>query len=345
MELLKVVQTEARGFRLIGEVDLSCLNLLDPIDTAAASGGDLHLDLSRLTFLDGAALDRIAGVARALRDQGRLTILRPQRSVERALRRIAGSQHLDNLVLSRIETVLSDSPNTGTEAELSKVIASDHPPESACRLVAAVGANMMEGTTGASILVRNRGSLLCAAFSSPIGETLTKAQIASGEGPSLDALEAGRRQVTASLVTDSRWPDFAREAMQCGIASVLSQPLVASGSAFGSLTFYAGRENLYLERKIEQAAASLAERGAVVIANSILYWQEVEHTQQLKEALESRAVIDQAKGVLMANEGLSADEAFSKLLKASQQSNLKVRDLAQTVVAGAQSRSRRTVVR
>lgn len=335
MELLKVVQTEARGFRLIGEVDLSCLELLDPIDTAAAaaSGGDLHLDLSRLTFVDGAALDRIAAVARTLGDKGKLRLLRPQRSVERSLRRIAGPQQLDNLVFSRIRTVLPETPDPAERQDLAKILVSDHSPESACRLVAGLAASV-PGTLAASIVMRNRDSLLCAGFDSPLGENLANAEIAAGEGPCTDALESGVRQTTASLVTETRWPDFARVAMHSGIASVLAEPLMVSGSAFGTLALFGGRENVY-RREESNEAAGLAARGALVIANAILYWQEVEHARQFREALESRAVIDQAKGVLMAREAISAEEAFATLLRASQASNTKVRDLAQNLVEAA----------
>lgn len=75
----------------------------------------------------------------------------------------------------------------------------------------------------------------------------------------------------------------------------------------------------------------------MLIANSTLYWQANELAVQLREALESRAVIDQAKGILMARDGVSADEAFSLLLKASQRGNCKVRDIAQTLVSEVQA--------
>ncbi|CAN5877771.1 hypothetical protein BH23ACT12_BH23ACT12_11790 [soil metagenome] len=110
----------------------------------------------------------------------------------------------------------------------------------------------------------------------------------------------------------------------------MAQPLAAHGSVFGSLTVYSTHEGAFDEPSFT-GAAGLASQSAAVIANSNLYRQATELNDQLREALESRAVIDQAKGILVAREGVSPDEAFALLLKASQTGNVKVRDIVLAV--------------
>jgi len=174
-----------------------------------------------------------------------------------------------------------------------------------------------------------------AAASDHVGDTVGALEVQLNEGPSVEVLRTGRRQVSSSLVTEKRWPEFSNRALYAGVASVMSQPLPAHGSTFGALTVFSTRESAFNQSSFERAAG-LAAGGGVVIANSNLYWQATELTDQPKEALESRAVIDQAKGILMAKERISPDEAFSLLLKTSQNGNVKVRDIALQIVAEAQ---------
>jgi anti-anti-sigma factor len=345
MELLRIYQTEARGFRLVGELDLSCLDQLRPIEEMVAEGGDLHLDLSRLTFMDGAGLDRLAAVARGLRQKGsRLVVLRPQKGIERLLKRMAAVEKADNLVLSRLSGVVKDSFETrDLPRDLEHVMVSDYAPEAACRLVCELAVAGVTGAQAAAVTVRSAGQAVCVASSDALSESVGSLEIQLGEGPSIDALRSGRRHFSRSLVTERRWPDFVNRALYAGVASVMAEPLPAHGTTFGALTLFSTLENAFDQRSFDQAA-SLGARGAVVIANSTLYWQATELADQLKEALESRAVIDQAKGVLMAREGISPEEAFSLLLKASQTGNVKVRDIALRLVQEAQELRTRGIV-
>ena len=337
MDLLRIYQTEPRGFRLVGELDLSCLDLLSDIEKAASAGGNLHLDLARLTFVDGAGLERLAGLARKLRSSsGKLVVQRPQRTIERLLKRTAAVEKLDNLVISRLSKVVDDSFEArDLPRDLARVMVSDYTPEAACQLVADLATSHVRGAESSSLIVRNAGHLTCVASSDQLADTVGPMEIQLGEGPGVESLRTGRRQFSTSLVTEKRWPEFTNRALYNGVASVMAEPLPAHGSTFGALTVYSTREDAFDDSSFEQAAG-LASHGAVVLANANLYWQATELSDQLKEALESRAVIDQAKGILIAREGISPEEAFSLLLKASQAGNVKVRDIALQLVADAQ---------
>jgi GAF domain-containing protein len=345
VDLLRVRQTEPRAFCLSGELDLSCLGDLDAVEKAAREGGDLRLDLARLTFVDGAGLDRLAAIARALGESsGRLIALRPQRSTERLLKRVASVERLDNLIITRLTRVVEDSfEPPSLPRELGQVIVSDYTPEAACRLVAELAVASIPGAESAYLTVRNAGHPTCAASTDHTSETVGTFEVELGAGPSLDSMRLTERQSSPSLVTERRWPEFTNQALYSGVASVLAQPLTAHESVFGALTVCSTHESAFKESSFTEAAG-LALQAAVVIANSNLYWQATELSDQLREALESRAVIDQAKGILMARDGVSPDEAFAILLKTSQTGNMKVRDIALQLVAGAQERAPRKAV-
>ena len=339
MDLLRIYQTEPRGFRLVGELDLSCLGLLSDIEKAASAGENLHLDFARLTFVDGAGLERLALLARNLRgSSAKLVVQRPQRTVERLLKRTAAVEKLDNLVISRLSKVVDDSFEArDLPRDLDRLMVSDYTPESACQLVADLAAQL-PGAESASLTVRNAGHLTCVASTDQLSDTVGIMEIQLGEGPGVESLKTGKRLFSTSLVTERRWPEFTNRALYNGVASVMAEPLPVHGFTFGALTVYSTREGAFGDSSFGQIS-ELAAHGAVVLANANLYWQATELSDQLKEALESRAVIDQAKGILIAREGISPDEAFSLLLKASQAGNVKVRDIALQLVADAQGLS------
>ncbi|MGY1831288.1 ANTAR domain-containing protein [Geodermatophilus sp. SYSU D01180] len=172
-----------------------------------------------------------------------------------------------------------------------------------------------------------------------IGSDSTAAQDADGrqmraeEGPCWDA--AARREVvvTGDLRTDPRWPALARLAAAGPVRSVLAVPLALSGEPAGVLNVYSRHADAF-----GLADRRIAELVAVAVAAVLQEVGEREAlrrlTLNLEQALSTRAVIDQAKGVLMGRLGVDADDAFARLVTLSNRLNVKVRDLAQLVVQG-----------
>jgi GAF domain-containing protein len=85
---------------------------------------------------------------------------------------------------------------------------------------------------------------------------------------------------------------------------------------------------------------AFAAQAAIVLANAQAYWDAHTLSLRLGDAMQSRAVIEQAKGILMAAEGLAEDEAFDMLVRASQRENTKLREIARRIVEGAVERGR-----
>jgi GAF domain-containing protein len=156
-------------------------------------------------------------------------------------------------------------------------------------------------------------------------------QYALGDGPCLDAVR--RRVVNRVRENDAaqRWPAFVEHARGCGVRSFLAAPLVAGGRGVGALNLYGAGPDSF--GTLDDALVSqLSGQASVALANAQLYRRATAVSEQLTEAMASRPVIDQAKGVLMARLGLTPDEAFLELRARSQKANRKLRDVAVDVV-------------
>lgn len=158
------------------------------------------------------------------------------------------------------------------------------------------------------------------------------AQYAIDEGPCLDAARHRRENVVDDvLVEDERWPLFTQHVAQEGMRSLLALPLVSRDECVGALNLYAWEPGAFRDfdaTLVRVAAARCAD--AVVAVTALDGLKRL--TGQLEQAMASRAVIEQAKGVIMAMRGITEDEAFEVLRRSSQDRNVKVRALAQQVV-------------
>jgi GAF domain-containing protein len=195
--------------------------------------------------------------------------------------------------------------------------------------VDAVPAAEMAGIT----ILGDEGKPTTAVFTDPEAPEIDAAQYASGAGPCLDAWRQ-RRVVRLDDVAAAgdQYPDFSKAAGCHGVESVLSLPLVAGNDGLGALNLYARSAGGFTEED-EALGLELASAAAIVLANASAYWEANQLSEQLTQAMRSRAVIEQAKGVLMGRSPqLTPDEAFDVLRKASQRENVKLRDIAQRIV-------------
>jgi transcriptional regulator with GAF, ATPase, and Fis domain len=164
---------------------------------------------------------------------------------------------------------------------------------------------------------------------------IDQAQYREGNGPCLDAWRHNT-VVRLSRVGDhaDTYPGFVAACLDHGVQCTLSMPMAAGGTAMGALNLYARVADGF-GAEDESIAADLAAAAAIVLDNVSAYWTAYELSQDLGAAMRSRAVIEQAKGILMgARPGLTADGAFDLLRRASQRENTKLRDVAARIVAG-----------
>lgn len=159
------------------------------------------------------------------------------------------------------------------------------------------------------------------------------AQYREGKGPCLDAWRQ-TRTVRIPFIDTVRdlYPAFAAACDDHDVQSTLSMPILSGDVSIGALNLYAQQAAAF-DDDDEAVASDLAGAAGSVLANVSAYWTAFELSQHLGEAMRSRAVIEQAKGMLMAqNSSLDADAAFALLRRASQRENVKLRDIARRIV-------------
>jgi GAF domain-containing protein len=162
---------------------------------------------------------------------------------------------------------------------------------------------------------------------------LEAAQADDGDGPGPSAARTGQAAGITDTADPAQWSVFAARAAAAGIRSVLSVPLTIAARQAGALSLYARQPAAFgdAERCWAQAAA-----GAVsgVLALALSQAEQADLAAQLRATLAARAVIDQALGIIMAEQRCGAAQAFDVLRRASQNRNIKVRDIAARIVTG-----------
>ncbi len=197
--------------------------------------------------------------------------------------------------------------------------------------VTTLATRTIEGCEVASLTMKEGSQLVTRAPTGDLALQCDRIQYEEGEGPCLDAALHAGVVLTRDSTSDDRWPRFSRRVSEeeAGVGGMLSCHLMVGGArgsrALGGLNLYATRPDAY--SAADRMLATLYAAHAAVIIDSAR--REV----QLREAMASRDVIGQAKGILMAKGGVNADEAFSQLRLASQRLNVKLRDLAGDVVS------------
>ncbi|MFE9748708.1 ANTAR domain-containing protein [Saccharothrix saharensis] len=207
------------------------------------------------------------------------------------------------------------------EEELSVIM------DRVCRQVV----NAVPGADLASVTVLRDGVPESIAWTEQRTIEVDRAQYAAGEGPCLTAAATGQVQrLTVAQVAD-RWPAFAAAVADLEIDSYLSAPLFLDDEYRGSLNLYGCGSHGFGE--LDAALLELYTTAAVAaLRNARRYLRARRQVAQLEQALTSRAVIDQAKGIIMAAHRIAADEAFALLRDQSQRENRKLHELAELFV-------------
>jgi GAF domain-containing protein len=219
--------------------------------------------------------------------------------------------------------------------ELHDVLLSTQSIEDFVQELAEQAAQLIADSLSCGITLRRGQQTETVACSDELAGRVNGLQYKLGEGPCLTALADGAAVYSADLAAPEaagRWPQFAPEAVAAGLRSALSLPLIAQDQVIGALNLYARRPAAFGEtetRLAEKFAENAA--GALALGQRLVSYAAL--TDQLRESLGSRAVIDQAVGVLMGQEHWTQRQAFAALRSASQNRNVKLRELAQEIVS------------
>lgn len=157
------------------------------------------------------------------------------------------------------------------------------------------------------------------------------------DGPTIQAMTTRQAVRVTSTVDETRWGEYSGRAHASGVASSLTLPLIAGDQVLGAINYYSSQPDAFpADFVLEQLVADLASTGLWCL---LKHADRQQMDDQLQQALTSRSDIDQAKGILMAQQRCGPDEAFDLLRRASQRSHVKLRDIAAQIVARARDDS------
>jgi GAF domain-containing protein len=225
--------------------------------------------------------------------------------------------------LERALTQLADlrtSPVT-IEAALHRIV------ESADALFQVDGSALM--LVDSDQVLRNlAGSHLRAAL-------LEELQAEHGEGPCVDAYDEKQTVWADDLGREERWPGFSPAAVGRGLAAVLASPIPYSSEAVGVVAVFASGPHPWTEAE-QEAIVAFTDLAAMLILNAMEARERGLIAVQLQGALDSRVVIEQAKGVLVGRHGLSPRQAFERLRGLARDQRRPLAEVAEAVVGAAQ---------
>src|SRR4051794_30700553 len=216
--------------------------------------------------------------------------------------------------------------------ELAGIALTEHSLHSVLQSVADLTKKVMPGEIEASVSLLVADKATTVVYTGQLALDLDESQYGRGYGPCLHAAGTGEAVEITDTRTEPRWPDYMERAAELGALSSLSVPLGSSESMGAALNIYA-REPAAFTEDSRQAGRRFARFAGVAVANMYAYQNARELADNLQAALKSRALIDQAKGILMERFKLTADQAFKLLAQASMAANRKLRDIADHLVA------------
>jgi len=337
-----------------GEVDMLTAPALAGALHPFADGGprEVVLDAANLSFMDAAGLGVIAATGARLRGSG-LTFA--VRSPLPMVLRLLDLTHLGGYVetdTAQEETAgLGSEQRTGDRSGATRSASAVRPGPggmptehmrassdvvvAALRLVTALARKTVAGADGVSVSLTRQGRLSTVAASDETIAQMDRDQYATGQGPCVSAAAEGRWFHVESLAEESRWPQFIPRAREGGIGSILSTPLLVATRPVGALNIYSNSERAF-GREGQELAALFATQASGILAEAGLDPSADATAAAMQAALQARAVIAQAQGVVMARQGVSADSAFATLRLAAAQAGVPVLHRASEIVASSQ---------
>lgn len=202
--------------------------------------------------------------------------------------------------------------------------------------ITGIAAGAIPGAEAVSSTLIRDDKAFTAAYHGEMALRADELQYAEGHGPCIDAGRGGVVLRIDDTHTEERWPDYIARVRETAVRSSLSVPLPYQGLSIGALNIYSTRPAAFASPESLAVGLEVAETIAVAVANADAHAQLADQARNMRIAMESRAVIEQAKGVLMAQRHCTPEQAFEILRQASQRYNRKLREIATGIVEGVQ---------
>ncbi|HET7326225.1 MAG TPA: GAF and ANTAR domain-containing protein [Nocardioidaceae bacterium] len=218
-------------------------------------------------------------------------------------------------------------------SELARSLQGNDDPDEVLKEIVDAAVQLIPGVEDGSIsVVLNRKEVGSRAASSDLPRKVDAAQMEIGQGPCLDAAYDEKTVRVHDMRHERRWPEFARRACEVGAGSMLAFQLFVDGNNLGALNLYAAEPEAFSDEAVHV--------GQLFATHAAVAYADVEKIEQLGEAMATRDLIGQAKGMLMERYTINGQQAFSLLTRASQTTNRKLRDVAEQLVQSRELRQR-----
>jgi transcriptional regulator with GAF, ATPase, and Fis domain len=228
-----------------------------------------------------------------------------------------------------------DAGWTQALTELSRTVIGSESLDASLRRVTELAKQNLPGVEDVSItLMKDNGKPQTVVFTGQLAVDLDERQYRAGFGPCMDAAVTGQTLLLDADEPASAYREFAQVAERAGIRHVMSIGLPVAQRTVGGMNVY-GTAKLPFDRALVERAETFAGYAGIALNNAAEYARLEEHNTHLSIAMESRAVIEQAKGIIMGRERCTADDAFEILRRVSQAQQTKLHAVAQAIVDAA----------
>ena len=245
---------------------------------------------------------------------------------------------------------MSDQPSSGSTSASEPNVSASLPPDAGSAVaelqqlllttedivafldqLTALTVKVLPEDVSCGITLRRERGAFTVASSDDRARQVDEVQYGHDEGPCLRSLATGEVVMVDDLASDDRWDGYRAPALGHGVRSSLSLPLRSGDQVIGALNVYGTTPRAFGPAE-QLVARRFADEASRALALAVRLAESTEMSAHLQAALASRAVIDQAVGIIMGQNRCTADEAFDMLRKVSQNRNVKLRDVAADIV-------------
>lgn len=336
-----------------GDVDVLAAPALGAVLGTLVDQGHEHvvLDCAAVTFMDAAGLGVIADSSARLSTSNRMLTLRAASPQVLRILDMTGLSDLIRLEASDPNVAVLGaeerpaarplafaSTHVDLSADLARVGSKPNNAtiDAALRLVTLLAGATVEGADGVSVTLERHGRLATVASTNDTVRLMDDHQYETGEGPCLAAAAQGHWFHSESLSEEDRWPAFVPRAIEEGIASILSTPLMTADRPVGALNIYSNSERAFGPHQQELAALFASQASGILIDGGTDATDE-KLGERILEGLHARETIARAEGVLMARDHVSAERATATLHRAARAAEVAVLQHATEIVASTHS--------
>jgi|tagenome__1003787_1003787.scaffolds.fasta_scaffold20144536_1 transcriptional regulator with GAF, ATPase, and Fis domain len=217
---------------------------------------------------------------------------------------------------------------------LASVVLTNEDVHSTLQEICRIAVRAIPSADGVSLTALSEAGPRAVASSDDWSLELDESQYEEREGPCLDAARSGMVFRIRHMTNEPRWPSYMPRAVGMGARSMISVQMTSEGKTIGALNFYSRSVDAFSAEDVSVAQIIVSHASLASEVASNLH-RHKDLAVQLRIAMESRAVIEQAKGIIIATRRCSPDDAFDVLRSQSQHENRKLRDVATELVRQA----------